>query len=336
MFASPAVAGDLLYIGSCSGLIYALDKSSGDTVWTYDTGGKSFHGDPIFKDSLIVIPSDDRWFEGSVGPVYCLNRYTGDSVWQFNITDVTELGVGVTTDLIDADGALYGVTTTERLVRLNHRTGELIWEHQSGFDPKTNYWNSCPDYSPNGHLFFGTMDGHLKALDIWRNEVIFARDIGSRITTSVEYHNGSVYFGAENQHIYRLTANGSRLDSLYLLTPNAMQMATYEDRVFVFTSDDLTTGGMEYLYALDTALADTVWSISAYEGSAWSIKRPYFNHDRLLLGDGLGGVFFLDPRNGNILASFQLDGEIRSAGFDGDVAYIGTISGMVHAVRMKF
>jgi outer membrane protein assembly factor BamB len=38
VFITPAVVGDAVLIGSCSGTFYALDRATGEVLWEYHTG----------------------------------------------------------------------------------------------------------------------------------------------------------------------------------------------------------------------------------------------------------------------------------------------------------
>jgi len=64
VFVSPAVAGDLVYVGSCSGTYFALNRSTGARRWTYDTrqdgDAAQFHGNPLITDDLVVTGSDGQ------------------------------------------------------------------------------------------------------------------------------------------------------------------------------------------------------------------------------------------------------------------------------------
>ena len=75
---TPTVVGDLVYGASCSGVLFALDKSSGEVRWRYDTAqdgrSASFHGDPVVTDELLVISSD----VSSSGFVYAFELDTGE------------------------------------------------------------------------------------------------------------------------------------------------------------------------------------------------------------------------------------------------------------------
>lgn len=69
--------GDLLAVSSCTGMIRALDKNTGQVKWEYDIrkdGEQSqFHGDPLVTDKLLVIASD-----GKIGHVYAFDRATAN------------------------------------------------------------------------------------------------------------------------------------------------------------------------------------------------------------------------------------------------------------------
>ena len=65
MFSSPAVAGELAFIGSCNGVVHAIDRLTGRARWKYNAlqdGGKAaeFHGIPVVTADLVVFGSDDR------------------------------------------------------------------------------------------------------------------------------------------------------------------------------------------------------------------------------------------------------------------------------------
>ncbi|HEX2122070.1 MAG TPA: PQQ-binding-like beta-propeller repeat protein, partial [Thermoanaerobaculia bacterium] len=62
MFVSPTVVGDAVIIGSCSGSLYSLDRTTGKPIWIYDTRADGppaeFHGEPLLLGDRVVIPTD--------------------------------------------------------------------------------------------------------------------------------------------------------------------------------------------------------------------------------------------------------------------------------------
>ncbi len=64
------------------------------------------------------------------------------------------------------------------------------------------------------------------------------------------------------------------------------------------------------------------------------IPNLYKNY--VLAGDGDGEVSIIDAKTGEIEREFAVEGEVRSIGVTQDVLYVGTIQGMVYAVRVAF
>lgn len=63
-----------LYLGSVGNEVVALETSSGDQLWSFDTG-ESVWGSPILVEGTL-------YFADSGGNLYALNSANGESVWQ--------------------------------------------------------------------------------------------------------------------------------------------------------------------------------------------------------------------------------------------------------------
>ena len=63
-----------MFIGSCAGNFYAINKSTGQLRWSYDIrkdgNQQSFHGDPLVTNDLILIGTDRSCDPNGVGHVY--------------------------------------------------------------------------------------------------------------------------------------------------------------------------------------------------------------------------------------------------------------------------
>ena len=74
-----------MFIGSCAGNFYALNKTTGEVQWSYDIrkDGKqqSFHGDPLVISDLILIGTDRSCDPEGVGHVYAFERSSGNVRW---------------------------------------------------------------------------------------------------------------------------------------------------------------------------------------------------------------------------------------------------------------
>jgi hypothetical protein len=75
VFSAPAVAYGILYVGSGDSKIYALNVTTGASVWNYTTGN-SVMSSPAVADGVLYVGSyDDN--------VYAINATTGTSVWTY-------------------------------------------------------------------------------------------------------------------------------------------------------------------------------------------------------------------------------------------------------------
>ena len=86
----PAVVGDTLYVGGWNAKVYALDRETGVTKWTYDTadftgsvegGGTQL---PIGFNAVRDAPAVSEgkvYFGDVIGNVYALDARTGAFLW---------------------------------------------------------------------------------------------------------------------------------------------------------------------------------------------------------------------------------------------------------------
>lgn len=284
----------------------------------------------MVTDSFVIITTD-----GTAGRVYALTRSEGKLVWQYDVTEETGLGVGVTTDLILLGESVFGVTTGDRLIRLDLTTGELIWEFQSPFDPELSYWNIAPA-ARDTVVFFAGINGWVYCLHLQTGKVLWKTDIGARPTTSLILVEDDLYIGAADSLLYRLSGDdGEIINSLKLKGSPIYRLNMHNSALYVFIYDDPEYSDVTNLLAVNADLSEIIWELPASNEISWSVKKPYRYRDWIVTGSINGAVFLLDPVSGNVNESFGIDGTIRSMGFDDDVIYIGTQEGTVHAVRVK-
>lgn len=96
--------GELLFIGSCAGTFYAINKTTGQVQWSYDISkdGKqqSFHGDPLVINDLILIGTDRSCDPEGVGHVYAFERGSGNVRWKYGSTSVPTDIVQITSEAL--------------------------------------------------------------------------------------------------------------------------------------------------------------------------------------------------------------------------------------------
>jgi len=138
----PTVAGGRVFVGSTSGMVYALDARSGCTVWTYQAKG------PV-RSGIVVAPRTgaagkyNAYFGDGRSNTYALDAATGEELWTRNVEDHKSANITGTPVLYN-DRLYVPVSSSEEgqggnpryecctfrgsLVALDAATGALVWK----------------------------------------------------------------------------------------------------------------------------------------------------------------------------------------------------------------
>lgn len=101
---APALDDEKVYVASESGGVYALNKSSGERVWKFQSDGE-MRGDPSLAGDTLYIADTD-------GTVYGLDRATGGELWRFDLNDRVSTSVVVANEMLFVSserGVLYAI-----------------------------------------------------------------------------------------------------------------------------------------------------------------------------------------------------------------------------------
>ncbi len=192
--------GDLLVVGSCNGMIRALDKKTGQVRWSYDIrrdGDQTeFHGDPLVTENLIIIGTD-----GKMGHLYAFERLTGAMRWKYRV-DAKSLywnsSPTVTGGLVyygGLDGIAYAV---------HARSGKLVWKTDLGARVSTSVAAHGRD------IYVGTANRHLYRLDADSGKVLadFAVDAEPRWRLIVASDSLLAFLGPQTLASFDLSLKG--------------------------------------------------------------------------------------------------------------------------------
>jgi outer membrane protein assembly factor BamB len=105
---SPAVDGDVVYVGSDNGAVYALNTANGHLDWSYTTGG-SVVSTPAVDGGIVYVGSEDD-------KVYAFNAATGHLIWSYTTGNVVVSNLAAAGDIVYAasdDGKLYALATVK-------------------------------------------------------------------------------------------------------------------------------------------------------------------------------------------------------------------------------
>ena len=323
MFATPTVAGDLLFVGSCNGVFRALEKKTGKVRWSYDTqqdgGPVEFHSDPLVAEDLVIVGSDYRKAEG-IAHIYAFERETGKPRWRYRVD------LGVAADVLRIGPNIYAVTLQDEVLCLDWKTGELVWKSATGQANEEFLLGSSPAASRD-RIFFGGLDGTVSALDANSGAVLWRRELNGRISTSVLLLGGNLYAGNSNHHIYRLDSGTGAVTADFAAEEIPTGRMLFADGSLLVFFDD------KKVACLDSSLKGIRWSQAA--SAPWSSSKPYSWKHAVLVGDESGELFAYRISDGSLLWSEKFEGVIRGIGYSEDALYVGTLKGRVYARSLK-
>jgi outer membrane protein assembly factor BamB len=191
----PAVDDDRVYAHSLGsdGKVYALDRRTGDTVWTVDAlGGNST---PALANGLLYVSAD---------ALLALDPITGRQRWR----SAPFSSVG---SLAAFAGAIYACGTGPdniTIMAVDARTGKTLWQRKED----ALFFASRPAYDPaSGALYLGATTGWLYAYDAQTGEPRGRFQADEALRSDLQAADGVIYFTAYSGTLYAVEAATSRL-----------------------------------------------------------------------------------------------------------------------------
>jgi len=118
----PAVAGDLLVIGTLDGHVYAYDAKTGKPRWTAELTSEVIDA-PVIDKGLVVVRTQD-------GNLYGLDSSNGDRRWVYDQGNVPTLSLRGNGPVLAANGVVFFGSDDGKLEALREDNGEKLWEQK--------------------------------------------------------------------------------------------------------------------------------------------------------------------------------------------------------------
>lgn len=124
LIASPAVIGDILYVGTYASEVLAVNWKTREVAWRYQppTGDFPFHSSAAVTDRLVVIGGRDK-------NVHAIDRKTGAKVWMFPTRSKVDSSPTIQGDRVfvgSNDGNLYELDLADGKERWKFNAGKPI------------------------------------------------------------------------------------------------------------------------------------------------------------------------------------------------------------------
>ena len=318
-----------MFIGSCVGTFFALDRKTGKLRWSYDIkrdgDQTSFHGNPMVLADQIITGTDGS----GIGHVYSFDVATGEVRWKYPITKGVPNGIGLPSDLVRLGDTVFGVTLGDELISLDAKRGTVNWTFASGFDGKVFRWSQSPAAAAD-RVFFGGINGTVYNLDARSGKVIWKRDLGARVSTNLAITGNDLLVGTADGSIRRLDSKTGEITAEMKLGTTPVGWPTVTgDSILLFLNQGGGAGAAQSLLSVDRALKKIQWRQQVSSG--WSVTRPFLWRSTVLAGSEEGEVKAFRVSDGVEQWAIKLKATIRSFGGDDKVLYIGTLAGTVTA-----
>jgi outer membrane protein assembly factor BamB len=212
IYSKPVVDRDIVYIGTYSGQVLALNMLArsqnltfpqrGDGEWEWDCPIDNAKSNAIVAD--LAMSEDALYVASSNGRVYSLDKGSGDENWKRE--DIPGLAEKLWTSPVIQGNALYVSTYDGHIYALSLETGELLdWS----FESEAGFASSPVIYEDT--LYVGSFDRHLYAIGIGSNissmwKFPQENPAGNWFWASPIVNEGIVYAGCLDGRVYAIDA----------------------------------------------------------------------------------------------------------------------------------
>ena len=318
MFSTPAVAGDVVCVGSCAGMFYALDRVTGQVrgkhdVFSADSVRRQFHGDALLDGALLLVGTDAG--EGDTAYVFAFEPRTATVRWR------QPMGAGVMGDIARWNDRRYAVTVMDELVCFDAVSGRPRWS----FRPERavySYRTSSP-ITVDDRVFYADRDGTVRAFAAKDGRPLWNKPQIDPLTTWPVHANSSLLFMRGTDALVRLDPKTGQERSR-----TTVAGGPYSGPIRVIGDTLLLLLGSKTLTMFDLQHNQVRWTHTATE---WTSSRPYVWHDLVLAGEQ-GRLVAFGLSDGALRWTHELEGMVRGIGAAGDTLYVGTLKGHVHAL----
>lgn len=283
-WSSPTVVDGTVFVGGDDGNIHAVDATTGDEQWVFETYSW-IESSPTVVDGTVFVGAENDY-------VYALDAATGDERWS-RIT-----GWYVTSSPTVVDDNVFVGSHNGYVYALDATTGDEQWAFETG---------SSVGSSPTvvgGTVFIGNDDGTVHALDAATGDVQWAFDTGARVRSSPTVEEGTVFVGSYDDNVYALTAASGNEQWAFETGERVRSSPTVVDgTVFVGSHDG-------NVYAMNTATGDEQW---AFETGSSVGSSPTVVNGTVFVGSADESVYALDAATGNEQWAFETGSTVQSS-----------------------
>jgi eukaryotic-like serine/threonine-protein kinase len=301
VISSPAVVGDVVFVGSTDGNFYAVDRESGTLRWKFKAKSR-ITSSPAVSGGLVYFGAYD-------GNFYALDATTGQLKWKFQ-------------------------TAGERRYAGKHLHGSQP-AAETMPDPFDFYLSSPVVW--NGGVFFGSGDGNIYSLNAASGALQWKFKTGNVVHASPAIADGTLFIGSWDSYFYALDAATGKEKWRF----KTGEDPAIHNQVGIQSSAAVVEGVVYFgcrdsnFYALDAATGQKKWAFS--NKGSWVISSPAVQSGKVYFATSDSGLFYsMDAKTGSPIFSLKFQGwpMFSSPSIAGNLIYIGSHMGKLIAIDL--
>lgn len=298
---APTIVNDKIYLVSGLGIVYCMDRMTGDIIWSVDMINDLHGSFPLFGYSESVIVENEKVFctpGGTDTNVVALNRFVGDIIWVskgmgerpgYNSPQIIKL---------KERNVLVNFSAYE-LMGHDTKTGDLLWVHnQDNLKPEQHKPGAGDTHSntiiyDDGYIYYAAGDGNggvkLKLeedgksiTEIWRNA-----DFDSYMGGIVKVGNYLYGCGTAKRDFKSIDAETGKIGMKLKIGSGAV--ITADSMLYYYNF-----AGKVMLINLDPINMEVVSKFKMIKGSKEHFAHPVINNGRLYV------------RHGNVIQAYNI------------------------------
>jgi outer membrane protein assembly factor BamB len=282
IYSSPIFSGELLYVATYLGKIYAYNAISGAERWIYprdiSNNMGAIVGNMVLAENTLFICSSD-------GYVYALDKEYGDQKWQY------PTGSRIWTAPAYVDGKIYVANYSGKLVALSSDKGNEIWtinlpassssspaiykekiiigtfdhnlyalnqaDGSIAWEFKGNNWFWAQVITKGNIIYACSVDDNIYAINGDTGQLVWQYDTGAPIASTPVLVNDNLIVVTETGKLFVLnSADGGYKQSVELGYKVEAPLYVENNVVYAHGTDD-------YIYAVDSNTAQLLWKFKA-------------------------------------------------------------------------
>jgi len=336
----PVVSADMLFVGSCDGKFYALEKKSGSVVWSHDTNAErslpsgSFLISPLLRKDLVLTGTVSGCAAPEASYVYAFDKRTGKERWKLKASAASATFADI--DEADPNGAVVFGTREGEWLSVQAVSGKVNWRFRAT-PPHTNCEKKISVATDGVNVCLLAQDGSLHCLEAKSGRELWAQDPASAVTTQLLMYKDVLYFGTADERILGINPESGRRLVELKLSHKAVGGITESDSEargdFEFAFGIDKTGRQRTLLAFSDNFASILWSRVSVEPLTSEEPEPW--KGRAFVGNCKGDIVAYNALSGSLQWNGHVDGCVRAFSHDNSTLYITTREGALYSLVLS-